>query len=121
MWNQRQKNKRLLREENLELNKTIEICKAAEESDKHIKNYINGNEYDKEMCEIQKREDSRDIEKVQRHQRNTHFQNRRCGWNKSQPSTSGAYPSIMQRHTPSRIVWLQPITQEMSSCIGKKM
>ncbi|KAG5872130.1 hypothetical protein JTB14_030313 [Gonioctena quinquepunctata] len=110
---------RLLREQNLELNKAIEICKAAEESDKHIKKLYNGNEYDKEMCEIQKSEDSRYMEKVQRHQRNTNFQNRRCGWNKSQPSTSGAspcgwnksqpstsgaYPSIMQRHTPSRIV-----------------
>ncbi|KAG5893576.1 hypothetical protein JTB14_028343 [Gonioctena quinquepunctata] len=80
---------RLLREQNLELNKAIEICKAAEESDKHIKKLYNGNEYDKEMCEIQKSEDSRYMEKVQRHQRNTNFQNRRCGWNKSQPSTSG--------------------------------
>ncbi|KAG5858263.1 hypothetical protein JTB14_033694 [Gonioctena quinquepunctata] len=78
---------RLLHEENLELNEAIEICKAAEEYDKHIKKLYNGNEYDKEICEIQESEDSR-----------------RYGWNKSQPSTSGAYPSIMQRHTPSRII-----------------
>ncbi|KAG5887727.1 hypothetical protein JTB14_035077 [Gonioctena quinquepunctata] len=54
--------------------------------------------------ESAKSEDSRYMEKVQRHQRNTNFQNRRCGWNKSQPSTSRVYPSIMQRNTPSRIV-----------------
>ncbi|KAG5890293.1 hypothetical protein JTB14_031890 [Gonioctena quinquepunctata] len=36
--------------------------------------------------------------------RDTNFQNRRYGWNKSQPSTSRAYASIMQRHSPSRIV-----------------
>ncbi|KAG5866941.1 hypothetical protein JTB14_008192 [Gonioctena quinquepunctata] len=95
---------RLLREENLELDKAIEICKAAEECDKHIEKIYSGNEHDKEMCEIKKSGNSRYMEKVQRHQRNTNFQNGRCGWNKSQTSTSGAYLSIMQRNTPSRIV-----------------